>query len=88
MHGKDGLPTGALRAIAERTAELADSADVLVANHVRSTRRTAAREARDFFARASRAAVRRRPGAPPAPRLRGRPPLAAEGERPVRSPLR
>ncbi|GAA3077101.1 CDP-glycerol glycerophosphotransferase family protein [Streptomyces glomeratus] len=47
VHAKDGLPAGALRAIADRTAELADTADVLVVNHVRSTWQTAGRPGQD-----------------------------------------
>ncbi|MFJ5529380.1 CDP-glycerol glycerophosphotransferase family protein [Streptomyces sp. NPDC093261] len=59
VHAKDGLPAGALRALADRTAELADSADVLVVNHVRSTWQTTAAASGDgrFLARTGRHAA-------------------------------
>ncbi|MGW3496893.1 CDP-glycerol glycerophosphotransferase family protein [Streptomyces sp. NPDC001020] len=37
VQAKDGLPAGTLRTVADRTAELGDSVDVLVVNHARST---------------------------------------------------
>jgi CDP-glycerol glycerophosphotransferase len=40
VHAKDGLPPGAPRTIAERTADLPDTADVLLFDHVRSTWQT------------------------------------------------
>ncbi|MGW1159028.1 CDP-glycerol glycerophosphotransferase family protein [Streptomyces sp. NPDC002519] len=59
VHAKDGLPAGALRAVADRTAELEDSADVLVVNHVRSTWQTTAAPSGDgrFLARTGRHAA-------------------------------
>ncbi|MGW5480251.1 CDP-glycerol glycerophosphotransferase family protein [Streptomyces sp. NPDC004008] len=59
VHAKDGLPAGALRAVADRTAELADSADILVVNHVRSTWQTTAASSGDgrFLARTGRHAA-------------------------------
>ncbi|KUN77310.1 transferase [Streptomyces bungoensis] len=60
VHAKDGLPAGAPRLIAERTAELGDTADVLLLDHVTSTWQTAARPSRDgrFLAGAGRAPLR------------------------------
>ncbi|MEU3983691.1 CDP-glycerol glycerophosphotransferase family protein [Streptomyces sp. NPDC026672] len=37
VHGKDGLPAGAVRLVAERVAELPGTVDVLLFDHVRST---------------------------------------------------
>ncbi|MDQ0991236.1 CDP-glycerol:glycerophosphate glycerophosphotransferase [Streptomyces sp. V3I7] len=42
VHTKDGLPADAPRLIAERTAELPDSVDALLLDHVRTTWRTPA----------------------------------------------
>ncbi|MET7284238.1 CDP-glycerol glycerophosphotransferase family protein [Streptomyces sp. NPDC005573] len=47
VRAKDGLPAGAPRLIAERTAELGDTADVLLLDHVTSTWQTAAAPSRD-----------------------------------------
>ncbi|MFE2097946.1 CDP-glycerol glycerophosphotransferase family protein [Streptomyces sp. NPDC059468] len=47
VHAKDGLPAGAPRLIAERTAELDDSVDVLLLDHVTTTWQTAAAPSRD-----------------------------------------
>jgi CDP-glycerol glycerophosphotransferase len=47
VHAKDGLPPGAPRTIAERTAELPDEADVLLFDHVRSTWETSGLPAGD-----------------------------------------
>ncbi|ANP55419.1 CDP-glycerol glycerophosphotransferase [Streptomyces griseochromogenes] len=52
VHAKDGLPAGASRLIAERTAELDDTAtgapvDVLLLDHVTTTWQTAAATSRD-----------------------------------------
>ncbi|MFJ3820490.1 CDP-glycerol glycerophosphotransferase family protein [Streptomyces nodosus] len=59
VHAKDGLPAGALRTVADRTAELAGSVDVLVVDHVRSTWGTAGAPSADgrFLARAGRRAA-------------------------------
>src|SRR4051812_23323495 len=40
VHAKDGLPVGAPRMVAERAAELPDTVDVLLFDHVRTTWRT------------------------------------------------
>lgn len=40
VHAKDGLPAGASHTLAERAAELPDTVDVLLLDHVRSTWRT------------------------------------------------
>ncbi|MFJ9734486.1 CDP-glycerol glycerophosphotransferase family protein [Streptomyces sp. NPDC101169] len=42
VHAKDGLPAGASRTVAERAAELDDTVDVLLFDHVTTTWRTAA----------------------------------------------
>ncbi|MGW0282389.1 CDP-glycerol glycerophosphotransferase family protein [Streptomyces sp. NPDC003236] len=42
VHAKDGLPAGASRMVAERAAELDDTVDVLLFDHVTTTWRTAA----------------------------------------------
>ncbi|WP_250403077.1 CDP-glycerol glycerophosphotransferase family protein [Streptomyces cellostaticus] len=42
VHAKDGLPAGAPRMVAERTAELDDTVDVLLFDHVTTTWRSAA----------------------------------------------
>ncbi|MFJ8361326.1 CDP-glycerol glycerophosphotransferase family protein [Streptomyces sp. NPDC093984] len=59
VHAKDGLPVGAVRTVADRTAELGDSADVLVVDHLRSTWQTSGAPSEDhrFLARASRRGV-------------------------------
>ncbi|GAB2846936.1 CDP-glycerol glycerophosphotransferase family protein [Streptomyces deserti] len=57
VHAKDGLPAGAPRTIAERTAELPDTVDVLLLDHVRSTWHTSGLPSPDgpLLARAGRA---------------------------------
>ncbi|OIJ86979.1 CDP-glycerol glycerophosphotransferase family protein [Streptomyces colonosanans] len=59
VHAKDGLPVGTLRTIADRTAELGDSADVLVVNHLRSTWQSTGAPSGDgrILARAGRSTV-------------------------------
>ncbi|MFD4788190.1 CDP-glycerol glycerophosphotransferase family protein, partial [Streptomyces sp. NPDC058459] len=59
VHAKDGLPAGALRLLAERTAELDERADVVLLDHVTTTWRTTAVPSRDgsLLAGAGRAAV-------------------------------
>ncbi|MFC3577945.1 CDP-glycerol glycerophosphotransferase family protein [Streptomyces yaanensis] len=59
VHAKDRLPAGALRTVADRTAELGDAADVLVVNHVYSTWQTSGAPSEDgrFLARAGRRAA-------------------------------
>ncbi|HET9380270.1 MAG TPA: CDP-glycerol glycerophosphotransferase family protein [Streptomyces sp.] len=47
VHAKDGLPAGASRTLAERTAELPDTVDVLLLDHVRSTWRASGLPSRD-----------------------------------------
>ncbi|MEU6814744.1 CDP-glycerol glycerophosphotransferase family protein [Streptomyces sp. NPDC046860] len=47
VHAKDGLPAGAPRLLAERTAELDERADVLLLDHVTTTWRTTAVPSRD-----------------------------------------
>ncbi|MFF7972893.1 CDP-glycerol glycerophosphotransferase family protein [Streptomyces sp. NPDC007905] len=56
VHAKDGLPAGATRLIAERAAELDDTVDVLLFDHVTTTWQTAAAPSRDgrFLAGAGR----------------------------------
>ncbi|MCT7356983.1 CDP-glycerol glycerophosphotransferase family protein, partial [Streptomyces sp. 15-116A] len=57
VHAKDGLPPGSTRTIAERAAELPDTVDVLLLDHVRSTWRTSGLPSPDgpLLARAGRA---------------------------------
>ncbi|MEW2618626.1 CDP-glycerol glycerophosphotransferase family protein [Streptomyces sp. NPDC048106] len=57
VHAKDGLPAGAPRLIAERAAELDDSVDVLLLDHLTTTWQSAARPSRDgrFLAAVGRA---------------------------------
>ncbi|EGX56034.1 transferase [Streptomyces zinciresistens K42] len=57
VHSRDGLPAGAPRTVAERTAELPDEVDVLLLDHVRSTWESAGLPSRDgpLLARAGRA---------------------------------
>ncbi|MFF4830855.1 CDP-glycerol glycerophosphotransferase family protein [Streptomyces sp. NPDC001315] len=62
VHAGDGLPTGAARTVAERAAELAelpDTVDVLLFDHVRSTWQTPQRPSGDgrLLARAGRTAL-------------------------------
>ena len=59
VHAKDGLPVGTLRTVADRTAELGDSADVLVVNHIRSDWQATGAPSPDgrLLARAGRRAV-------------------------------
>ncbi|MBV1944784.1 CDP-glycerol:glycerophosphate glycerophosphotransferase [Streptomyces sp. BV129] len=59
VHAKDGLPAGAPRLLAERTAELDERADVLLLDHVTTTWRTTAVPSRDgrLLAGAGRADV-------------------------------
>ncbi|MFH8340241.1 CDP-glycerol glycerophosphotransferase family protein [Streptomyces sp. AM6-12] len=59
VHAKDGLPAGAPRLIAERTAELDDSVDVLLLDHLTTTWQAAARPSRDgrFLAAVGRSAL-------------------------------
>ncbi|MEU8589723.1 CDP-glycerol glycerophosphotransferase family protein [Streptomyces sp. NPDC048664] len=59
VHARDGVPAGAARMIADRVAELDDSVDVLVVNHVRSTWQSSAEPSEDgrFLARTGRRAV-------------------------------
>ncbi|QLJ06147.1 CDP-glycerol glycerophosphotransferase family protein [Streptomyces sp. NEAU-sy36] len=59
VHAKDGLPAGAPRLIAERAAELDDSVDVLLLDHLTTTWQSAARPSRDgrFLAAVGRAAL-------------------------------
>ncbi|MEV7159565.1 CDP-glycerol glycerophosphotransferase family protein [Streptomyces misionensis] len=59
VHAKDGLPAGASRLIAERAAELDDSVDVLLLDHLTTTWQSAARPSRDgrFLAAVGRAAL-------------------------------
>ncbi|MGW4564487.1 CDP-glycerol glycerophosphotransferase family protein [Streptomyces sp. NPDC004561] len=47
VHAKDGLPAGAPRLIAERAAELDDTVDVLLFDHITTTWQSAARPSRD-----------------------------------------
>ncbi|GHI07276.1 transferase [Streptomyces cellostaticus] len=47
VHAKDGLPAGASRLIAERTAELDDTVDILLLDHVATTWQTSATPSRD-----------------------------------------
>ncbi|MGW1797388.1 CDP-glycerol glycerophosphotransferase family protein [Streptomyces sp. NPDC001984] len=56
VHAKDGLPAGAVRLIAERVAELPDTVDVLLFDHVVSTWKTSGTRSRDgaLLARAGR----------------------------------
>ncbi|MET9387282.1 CDP-glycerol glycerophosphotransferase family protein [Streptomyces sp. NPDC002928] len=61
VHAGDGLPTGAPRTVAERAAELAelpDTVDILLFDHVRSTWQTPQRPSKDgrLLARAGRTA--------------------------------
>ncbi|RMB79845.1 CDP-glycerol glycerophosphotransferase family protein [Streptomyces shenzhenensis] len=57
VHAADGLPAGTVRTVAERAAELPDTVDVLLLDHVRSTWRTAGTRPADgrLLARAGRA---------------------------------
>ncbi|MBC9725485.1 CDP-glycerol glycerophosphotransferase family protein [Streptomyces sp. TRM68367] len=57
VHAKDGLPAGAPRMVAERVAELPDTVDVLLLDHLRSTWRTSGLPSPDgpLLARAGRA---------------------------------
>ncbi|MGC4999155.1 CDP-glycerol glycerophosphotransferase family protein [Streptomyces sp. DT195] len=59
VHAKDGLPAGAPRLLAERTAELDERADVLLLDHATTTWRTTAVPSRDgrLLAGAGRADV-------------------------------
>ncbi|GLX53493.1 transferase [Streptomyces hygroscopicus subsp. hygroscopicus] len=59
VHAKDGLPAGAPRLIAERAAELDDTVDVLLLDHLTTTWQSAARPSRDgrFLAAVGRAAL-------------------------------
>ncbi|WP_405555298.1 CDP-glycerol glycerophosphotransferase family protein [Streptomyces sp. NBC_01171] len=59
VHAKDGLPAGAPRLLAERTAELDERTDVVLLDHVTTTWRTTAVPSRDgrLLAGAGRAAV-------------------------------
>ncbi|MEU6575963.1 CDP-glycerol glycerophosphotransferase family protein [Streptomyces sp. NPDC046805] len=59
VHAKDGLPPGTPRLVAERTAELPDSVDVLLFDHVRSTWKTSGTPSGNgrLLARAGRADV-------------------------------
>ncbi|MEU9924587.1 CDP-glycerol glycerophosphotransferase family protein [Streptomyces griseoluteus] len=59
VHAKDGLPAGAPRLLAERTAELNERTDVVLLDHVTTTWRTTAVPSRDgrLLAGAGRAAV-------------------------------
>jgi CDP-glycerol glycerophosphotransferase len=59
VHARDGLPVGAPRTVTDRIAELGDSVDVLVVNHVRSTWQTSGVPGEDgrYLARAGRRAV-------------------------------
>ncbi|MEU6461022.1 CDP-glycerol glycerophosphotransferase family protein [Streptomyces sp. NPDC046976] len=59
VHAKDGLPAGAPRLIAERAAELDDSVDILLLDHLTTTWQAAARPSRDgrFLAAVGRAAL-------------------------------
>ncbi|MFI8346779.1 CDP-glycerol glycerophosphotransferase family protein [Streptomyces sp. NPDC085596] len=59
VHAKDGLPAGAPRLLAERTAELDERADVVLLDHVTTTWRTTAVPSRDgrLLAGAGRADV-------------------------------
>ncbi|MBD0423245.1 CDP-glycerol glycerophosphotransferase family protein [Streptomyces sp. TRM S81-3] len=59
VHAKDGLPAGAPRTLAEHTAELPDTVDVLLFDHVRSTWRTTGLPSPDgpLLARAGRAGL-------------------------------
>ncbi|MEU3534475.1 CDP-glycerol glycerophosphotransferase family protein [Streptomyces murinus] len=59
VHAKDGLPAGAPRLIAERAAELDDSVDVLLLDHLTTTWQAAARPSRDgrLLAAVGRAAL-------------------------------
>ncbi|MFJ3661276.1 CDP-glycerol glycerophosphotransferase family protein [Streptomyces sp. NPDC090119] len=47
VHAKDGLPAGAPRLLAERTAELDERTDVVLLDHVTTTWRTTAAPSRD-----------------------------------------
>ncbi|MEV8596461.1 CDP-glycerol glycerophosphotransferase family protein [Streptomyces sp. NPDC052012] len=57
VHAKDGLPPGSTRTVAERVAELPDTVDVLLMDHLRSTWRTSGLPSPDgpLLARAGRA---------------------------------
>ncbi|MEV0186303.1 CDP-glycerol glycerophosphotransferase family protein [Streptomyces sp. NPDC050625] len=57
VHAKDGLPAGAVRMIAERAAELPDTVDVLLFDHVATTWQTSGTASGDgrVLARAGRA---------------------------------
>ncbi|MEU6385504.1 CDP-glycerol glycerophosphotransferase family protein [Streptomyces bauhiniae] len=59
VHAKDGLPAGAPRLLAERTAELDERTDVVLLDHVTTTWRTTAVPSRDgrLLAGTGRAAV-------------------------------
>ncbi|MFD7886167.1 CDP-glycerol glycerophosphotransferase family protein [Streptomyces bauhiniae] len=59
VHAKDGLPAGAPRLLAERTAELDERTDLVLLDHVTTTWRTTAVPSRDgrLLAGAGRAAV-------------------------------
>ncbi|MFF9396866.1 CDP-glycerol glycerophosphotransferase family protein [Streptomyces griseoluteus] len=59
VHAKDGLPAGAPRLLAERTAELDERTDVVLLDHTTTTWRTTAVPSRDgrLLAGAGRAAV-------------------------------
>ncbi|MFS4095422.1 CDP-glycerol glycerophosphotransferase family protein [Streptomyces sp. AF1A] len=59
VHAKDGLPAGAARLIAERAAELDDTVDVLLFDHLTTTWQSAARPSRDgrFLAAVGRAGL-------------------------------
>ncbi|CAM5259497.1 CDP-glycerol glycerophosphotransferase family protein OS=Streptomyces tendae OX=1932 GN=F3L20_28225 PE=3 SV=1 [Streptomyces tendae] len=56
VRAKDGLPPGSPRTVAERTAELPDTVDVLLLDHLRSTWRSSALPSADgpLLARAGR----------------------------------
>ncbi|MGW3145779.1 MULTISPECIES: CDP-glycerol glycerophosphotransferase family protein [Streptomyces] len=57
VHAKDGLPAGAVRMVAERAAELPDTVDVLLFDHVATTWQTSGTPSGDgrVLARAGRA---------------------------------
>ncbi|MFI8194564.1 CDP-glycerol glycerophosphotransferase family protein [Streptomyces sp. NPDC085946] len=59
VHAKDGLPAGAPRTVAGRAAELPDTVDVLLVDHVRSTWHTTGLPSPDgpLLARAGRAGL-------------------------------
>ena len=56
VHSKDGLPPGSVRTVAERAAELPDTVDVLLLDHVRSSWRASSLPSPDgpLLARAGR----------------------------------